>query len=123
MMSRRPARPECAGTRSRRAMTWIGSWSGSAIEPHAGSCGATDGGIFGDFPHRRQGLTSSLPVAQLHLQLGQPLKPKKTGLGAWESAEEKFFVNKLRGFDPQKMVACTLLFEGGPVRWTRRKAA
>ena len=68
-------------------------------------------------------LTSSLPVAQLHLQLGQPLKPKKTGLGAWESAEERFFVTKLRGFDPQKMVACTLLFEGGPVRWTRRKAA
>ena len=27
------------------------------------------------------------------------------------------------GFDPQKMVARTLLFEGGPVRWTRRKAA
>ena len=28
------ARPGCGGTRSRRAMTWIGSWSGSAIEPH-----------------------------------------------------------------------------------------
>ena len=37
MMSWRPARPGCAGTRSRRAMTWIGSWSGSATEPHAGS--------------------------------------------------------------------------------------
>ena len=29
-------RPGCAGTRSRRAMTWIGSWSDSATEPHVG---------------------------------------------------------------------------------------
>src|SRR5215213_7539268 len=67
MMSRRPARPECAGTRSRRAMTWIASWSGSAIEPHAGSCRATEAGIFGDFlgPASRE-LTSSLPVVDAH---------------------------------------------------------
>jgi alkyldihydroxyacetonephosphate synthase len=49
----------------------------------------------------------------LQFQFGQALKPEKKGLGAWKSAAEKFFVTKLRGFDPQKMVACTLLFEGG----------
>jgi hypothetical protein len=31
MMSWRPARPGCGGTLSRRAMTWIGSWSDSAL--------------------------------------------------------------------------------------------
>jgi alkyldihydroxyacetonephosphate synthase len=49
----------------------------------------------------------------LQFQFGQALKPEKTGLGKLVSAAEKLFVTKLRGFDPQKMVACTLLFEGG----------
>jgi alkyldihydroxyacetonephosphate synthase len=49
----------------------------------------------------------------LQFQFGQALKPEKTGLGAWKSAAEKLFVTRVRGFDPQKMVACTLLFEGG----------
>jgi alkyldihydroxyacetonephosphate synthase len=49
----------------------------------------------------------------LQFQFGQALKPERTGLAAWKSAAEKVFVTKALGFDPQKMVACTLLFEGG----------
>jgi alkyldihydroxyacetonephosphate synthase len=48
----------------------------------------------------------------LQFQFGQALKPAKRGLAAWKSAAEKAYVTKLRGFDPMKMVACTLLFEG-----------
>jgi alkyldihydroxyacetonephosphate synthase len=49
----------------------------------------------------------------LQFQFGQALKPEKTGFEKLVSAAEKFFVTRVRGFDPQKMVACTLLFEGG----------
>jgi hypothetical protein len=45
-------------------MTWIGSWSGSAIEP-AGSCGATDSGIFGDFPSAAAGHVFSAALLRL----------------------------------------------------------
>jgi alkyldihydroxyacetonephosphate synthase len=48
----------------------------------------------------------------LQFQFGQALKPERTGLAAWKSAAEKLFVTRVLGFDPQKMVACTLLFEG-----------
>jgi alkyldihydroxyacetonephosphate synthase len=48
----------------------------------------------------------------LQFQFGQALKPAKTRLGNLKSALEKFYVLKLRGFDPERMVACTLLFEG-----------
>lgn len=48
----------------------------------------------------------------LQFQFGQALRPARTGLAAWKAAAEKAFVTKLRGFDPQRMVACTLLFEG-----------
>jgi len=52
-------------------------------------------------------------VDNLQFQFGMALKPKATGLKALKSKLEKFFVVKLKGFDPQQMVACTIVFEGG----------
>jgi alkyldihydroxyacetonephosphate synthase len=48
----------------------------------------------------------------LQFQFGQALKPAKVGLARARSALEKLYVLRLRGFDPERMVACTLLFEG-----------
>jgi alkyldihydroxyacetonephosphate synthase len=49
----------------------------------------------------------------LQFQFGQALKPEKGGLSAVKSALEKLYVLRVRGFDAGRMVACTLLFEGG----------
>ncbi|MCE9625966.1 MAG: FAD-binding oxidoreductase, partial [Deltaproteobacteria bacterium] len=51
-------------------------------------------------------------VDNLQFQFGLALKSKSTGLKALKSKIEKFFVINLKGFDPQKMVACTIVFEG-----------
>lgn len=51
-------------------------------------------------------------VDNLQFQFGMALKPKAAGLKALKSKLEKFFVVKLKGFDPQQMVACTIVFEG-----------
>lgn len=51
-------------------------------------------------------------VDNLQFQFGMALKPKATGFKALKSKLEKFFVVKLKGFDPQQMVACTIVFEG-----------
>jgi alkyldihydroxyacetonephosphate synthase len=48
----------------------------------------------------------------LQFQFGQALRPARTGLAALKGTLEKAFVTKLRGFEPERMVACTLLFEG-----------
>lgn len=48
----------------------------------------------------------------LQFRFGQALKPRKTGLGALKSRLEKGLVTGVLGFDPERMVACTLLFEG-----------
>jgi len=48
----------------------------------------------------------------LQFQFGQALKPRKHGLAAWKSRLEKFFVTRVKGFVVDRMVACTLLFEG-----------
>lgn len=49
----------------------------------------------------------------LQFQFGQALKPRRTGLAAAKSRLEKAYVLGVRGFDAERMVACTLLFEGG----------
>jgi len=49
----------------------------------------------------------------LQFQFGQALRPERQGLAALKGRLEKAFVTKLRGFEPERMVACTLLFEGG----------
>jgi alkyldihydroxyacetonephosphate synthase len=52
-------------------------------------------------------------VDNLQFQFGLALKPRKSGsLASLKSAAERFFVTKIKGFDPEKMVACTLVFEG-----------
>ncbi|MBR57425.1 MAG: oxidase [Myxococcales bacterium] len=45
-------------------------------------------------------------------QFSMALKPRSEGWRAKKSKLEKFLVTKLKGFDPYKMVACTLVFEG-----------
>ena len=52
-------------------------------------------------------------VDNLQFQLSQTLKPRATGLRALLRRAEKLFVTRVRGFDPRRMVACTLLYEGG----------
>jgi alkyldihydroxyacetonephosphate synthase len=52
-------------------------------------------------------------VDNLQFQFGLALKPKSgSSLADLKSKAEKFFVTKIKGFAPQKMVACTLVFEG-----------
>ncbi len=48
----------------------------------------------------------------LQFQLSQTLKSKAEGLQALKRRAEKLFVTKLRGFKPEHMVACTLVYEG-----------
>jgi alkyldihydroxyacetonephosphate synthase len=53
-------------------------------------------------------------VDNLQFQFGLALKPKSTSAVAdLKSKIEKFFVTKVKGFQPDKMVVCTLVFEGG----------
>lgn len=51
-------------------------------------------------------------VDNLQFQFGLALKPASTGMKVWKSSIEKFIVTKVKGFDPYKMVALTLVFEG-----------
>lgn len=52
-------------------------------------------------------------VDNLQFQLSQTLKPRAAGVRAVKRRLEKLYVTKLRGFDPARMVACTLVYEGG----------
>jgi alkyldihydroxyacetonephosphate synthase len=52
-------------------------------------------------------------VDNLQFQFGLALKPRSSGgLADLKSKAEKFYVTRIKGFDPHKMVACTLVFEG-----------
>jgi alkyldihydroxyacetonephosphate synthase len=61
---------------------------------------------------------STLPASvrlldNIQFHFGQALKPKSTSaLAKLKSRIEQFFVTKVKGFDPYKMAACTLVFEG-----------
>jgi alkyldihydroxyacetonephosphate synthase len=48
----------------------------------------------------------------LQFQLGQTLKPRAAGLAALKSRLEKLYVTRLRGFEVDRMTACTLVYEG-----------
>ncbi len=52
-------------------------------------------------------------VDNMQFQMGQTLKPRVSGMGAWLRHAERWYVTRLRGLDPTQMVACTLLYEGG----------
>lgn len=45
-------------------------------------------------------------------QFSMALKPASTGLKAVKSKVEKWVVTRLKGFEPDRMVACSLVFEG-----------
>lgn len=61
-------------------------------------------------------------VDNLQFQFSMALKPASEGLHALKSKVEKMFVTKLKGFDPQRMVACTLVFEGTSEEVTQQEA-
>jgi alkyldihydroxyacetonephosphate synthase len=48
----------------------------------------------------------------LQFQLSRTLKPASVGLKRLKDRFEKFYVTRIRKFDPDEMVACTLVFEG-----------
>lgn len=62
-------------------------------------------------------------VDNLQFQLGQTLKPASTGAKALVSRAQKVFVTKVKGYDPDRMVACTLLFEGSKAEVAAQHAA
>lgn len=49
----------------------------------------------------------------LQFQFGQAVKPRRDALQLVKSRLEKAFVTRVKGFEVDRMVACTLLFEGG----------
>ena len=51
-------------------------------------------------------------VDNLQFQFGLALKPASSGLNVLKSNVEKFFVTRIKGFEPEKMAPCTLVFEG-----------
>lgn len=51
-------------------------------------------------------------VDNMQFQLSMALKPSTTGVATYLSQLQKFYVTKIMGFDPDSMVACTLVFEG-----------
>jgi alkyldihydroxyacetonephosphate synthase len=63
--------------------------------------------------HAARALPASIRLMDnLQFRFGQALKPHKEGLGALKSTLEKLLVTKVLGYDVERMVACTLLFEG-----------
>jgi alkyldihydroxyacetonephosphate synthase len=51
-------------------------------------------------------------VDNLQFQFSMALKPAVTGWRAAQKRLERWYVTGLRGMDPKRMVACTLVFEG-----------
>lgn len=51
-------------------------------------------------------------VDNLQFQFGLALKPASHGIHALKSKVEKFFVTKVKGFDPEEMAVCTFVYEG-----------
>ncbi len=60
-------------------------------------------------------------VDNLQFQLSQTLKPRAEGLAAFKRRIEKWVVTRVKGFDPARMVACTLLFEGARTEVARQE--
>ncbi|MDO8644482.1 MAG: FAD-binding oxidoreductase [bacterium] len=52
-------------------------------------------------------------VDNLQFQFSLALKSRSVGLKKIKSLLEKFWITRIKRFDPGKMVACTLVFEGG----------
>lgn len=65
-----------------------------------------------DLQHEGKPPASVRLVDNAQFQLSMALKPEKTGLAVQKSRLESLIVTKIKGFDPDRMVACTLVFEG-----------
>jgi alkyldihydroxyacetonephosphate synthase len=61
-------------------------------------------------------------VDNMQFQFSMALKPASSGLRAIKSRAQKWFATRLLGYDPQRMVACTLLFEGNRPDVSRQQA-
>jgi alkyldihydroxyacetonephosphate synthase len=58
----------------------------------------------------------------LQFQFGMALKPKSHGaIADLKSKAEKFYVTRIKGFEPGRMVVCTLVFEGTRVEVERQE--
>jgi len=62
-------------------------------------------------------------VDNLQFQFGMALKPANIGIKTYKSKLEKLFITQLKGFDPNKMVAVTLVFEGTEDQVARQEQA
>ncbi len=63
-------------------------------------------------------------VDNMQFQFGYALKPRSTGgLAALKSRVQNFFVTRVRGFRPDRMVLCTLVFEGSREEVRRQQRA
>jgi alkyldihydroxyacetonephosphate synthase len=51
-------------------------------------------------------------VDNTQFQLSQMLKPRSEGLKKWKGRLEKLFITRVKGFDVDRMSACTVVFEG-----------
>ena len=51
-------------------------------------------------------------VDNVQFRFGQALKPRSKGAKGWAGRLKKFYVLKLRGFDPHQMAAATIVMEG-----------
>jgi alkyldihydroxyacetonephosphate synthase len=62
---------------------------------------------------REQAVPASIRlVDNLQFQLSQMLKPGATGVTAVKRRIERAYVTRVRGLDPTRMAACTVVFEG-----------
>jgi alkyldihydroxyacetonephosphate synthase len=61
-------------------------------------------------------------VDNTQFQLSMALKPSPTPFASVISQIQKFYITKIRGFDPFKMVACTLVFEGTSFAVSRQES-
>jgi alkyldihydroxyacetonephosphate synthase len=70
----------------------------------------------GDLP------TSVRLVDNVQFQFSMALKPGSSGFGALKSRIQKWIATGLLGYEPNRMVACTLLFEGGKEETRRQQS-
>ncbi len=61
-------------------------------------------------------------VGNTEFRLGQAIGPAHEGLAAWSSRLKRWYVTRLRRFDPMRMVACTAVMEGSAAEVRRQRA-
>jgi alkyldihydroxyacetonephosphate synthase len=74
-----------------------------------------------DLTRKGEPPASARLVDNLQFQLSQTLKPRTGGWRAAKRRLERFLVTRLKGFVPDRMVACTLVYEGRHDEVTRQR--